>query len=173
MNKTPIRLYCDMDGVLCNFDARFEHFTGMSPKEYENSKKEKYGERKGEELFWDLIDNKIGTIFWSDMPWTPKGKELWNYINKHTPELLTSPSKHETSRLGKKLWVRKNLSPLPKVNFKYSQEKHQLATPEAVLIDDREDIIDNWIKAGGIGIHHSKNTLSIEEVLQQLKKLGI
>ena len=34
----PYKIYCDMDGVLTDFESRFEHFAGMSPKEYENKK---------------------------------------------------------------------------------------------------------------------------------------
>ena len=33
--KPPYKIYCDMDGVLTDFEKRFEHFAGMSPKEYE------------------------------------------------------------------------------------------------------------------------------------------
>ena len=27
-------IYCDMDGVLCDFESRFEHFTVLSPDQY-------------------------------------------------------------------------------------------------------------------------------------------
>jgi len=36
--KPPYKIYCDMDGVLTDFESRFEHFTGMHPK---NMKKQK------------------------------------------------------------------------------------------------------------------------------------
>ena len=31
----PYKIYCDMDGVLTDFESRFDYFTGMTPKEYE------------------------------------------------------------------------------------------------------------------------------------------
>ena len=31
-DKPPYKIYCDMDGVLTDFEARFEHFTGTNPK---------------------------------------------------------------------------------------------------------------------------------------------
>ena len=31
----PYQIYCDMDGVLTNFEERFDHFSGMHPQEYE------------------------------------------------------------------------------------------------------------------------------------------
>ena len=33
----------------------------------------------GKDKFWGFID-KLGTKFWSQMPWMPEGKKLFNYI---------------------------------------------------------------------------------------------
>lgn len=170
--KPEFQIYCDMDGVLTNFDTRFEHFTGKLPKEWEKEKQEKYGEEKGTELFWELIDQKIGLEFWSEMEWSPQGERLWEFISPYGVELLTSPSKHETSRLGKNMWVKNNLKPQPKVNFKFSKEKHAFAHPKAIHIDDRKDIIKRWNKAGGIGIYHPKNATNIDDVINRLRQLG-
>ena len=101
--KPPYKLYCDMDGVLTDFESRFEHFTGKSPKDYERE--------YGIEQFWHLIDSKIGVRFWVGMGWMPQGSELWNFISPYGPSLLTSPSRDNTSRLGKNLWVKNNLNP--------------------------------------------------------------
>lgn len=157
-------LYCDMDGVLCDFKGRFDHYSGLSPSEYK--------ERHGVKQFWKLIDDTVGEVFWSGMGWTPAGRELWNYIKDYNPSLLTSPSLNEVSRTGKQKWAGKNLSPTPKIHFKYSKEKKDLATPTSILIDDREDNIESWTNAGGIGIHHPENTSDISPVLNKLKELG-
>lgn len=164
--KVPIKtvLYCDMDGVLCDFQSRFEHLTGLHPREYEA----KYGKNN----FWKFIDETVGEVFWSEMDWTPSGKKLWEFIGKYSPSLLTSPSRNEVSRTGKQKWVTKNLSPTPKIYFRYSQEKKELATPITILIDDRKDIIDSWKKTGGIGIHHPENTRNISPIIEKLKELG-
>jgi len=153
-----------MDGVLTNFDERFFDLKGMPPGEFED--------RYGREEFWNFIDREVGVKFWSDMQWTPKGRELWEFIKPYKPELLTSPSRDENSRLGKALWVRNNLNPLPKINYKYSKEKQEYATPTSIHIDDRKDIIKRWEKAGGIGIHHPKNTTNIIPIINKLKDLG-
>ena len=81
-DKPPYKIYCDMDGVLTDFESRFDHFTGMNPQVYEK----KYGI----EQFWHLIDNKIGVRFWVGMPWMPQGKKLWEFIKPYQPDLLTS-----------------------------------------------------------------------------------
>jgi hypothetical protein len=60
--KPEYELFCDMDGVLTNFDARFEHYAGMLPDKYED----KYGTA----AFWELVDNKVGLKFWSEMPFS-------------------------------------------------------------------------------------------------------
>ena len=98
---TPYQIYCDMDGVIADFEARFDHFFGVSPQEYEAQ----YGKR----AFWNQIDNNIGVKFWVGIPWMPDGHQLWDYIKKYNPILLSSPSASESSRLGKRLWVKKYL----------------------------------------------------------------
>lgn len=156
------KIYCDMDGVLTNFEARFEHFTGMNPQEYES----KYGTP----AFWELIDNKIGVRFWVGMDWMPQGKQLWDFIRPYQPDLLTSPSRDNTSRLGKNLWVRNNLSPKPKVIFAYSADKQRYANENSILIDDKKSNINEWAAKGGIAIRCKDG--DVAHVLNELKKLG-
>lgn len=164
MKKKPsYELYCDQDGVLTDFDGRFEHFAGLLPKAYE--------EKFGTKALWSLIDKKIGYTFWSEMGWTKEGKKLWSFIRDYDPILLTSPSRSESSRAGKKTWVEQNLSPMPKIFFRYSGEKHMVAHPRAIHIDDREDIIERWRERGGIGILCPKNG-NVDGVIKELKNLG-
>ena len=78
-----------------------------------------YEKKFGTEQFWHLIDTKIGVRFWVGMDWMPQGKQLWDFIKPYQPDLLTSPSRDNTSRLGKNLWVKNNLNPKPKTIFAY------------------------------------------------------
>tara|TARA_R100001591_G_scaffold73803_3_gene81831 strand:- start:676 stop:1221 length:546 start_codon:yes stop_codon:yes gene_type:complete len=158
----PYKIYCDMDGVLTNFESRFEHFTGKSPKQYEKE--------YGLEQFWHLIDSKIGVRFWVGMGWMPQGKELWNFISPYKPDLLTSPSRDNTSRLGKNLWVRNNLNPKPKVIFAYSKDKQIYAKENTILIDDKKSNINEWKNRGGIAIRCKDGDVS--SVINELKELG-
>ena len=161
--KPPYKIYCDMDGVLTNFRSRFEHFTGYAdPQEYEA----KYGRRK----FWDLIDVQVGIKFWSDMDWMPGGKQLWDFIAPYNPDILTSPSKDNGSRLGKNLWVKNNISQQPKVNFAYSKDKQRFAHENAILIDDKKSNIREWAAKGGIAIRCVYG--NIDPVLEKLRELG-
>ena len=68
MKQLP-RIYCDMDGVLCDFKKHAEKTTGVSIAKWSNlSKSEKWGPIKEDRYFW------------STMPWMAGGKQLWNFI---------------------------------------------------------------------------------------------
>jgi hypothetical protein len=162
-NKQQIQqyqIYCDMDGVLTDFEARFEYFSGENPKEYQ----QRYGDKK----FWDLIDVKVGVGFWAGMKWMSDGKQLWKYIQQYNPILLSAPSKNNVSRLGKRVWVKNNLAGT-KLILSSASTKKQYSGKNHILIDDRADNIQGWISEGGIGILHT----STENTIQQLKKLGL
>ena len=161
-------IYCDMDGVICDFNSRFDYFTGSSPKEYEN----KFGTKK----FWNLIDNQIGVSFWSNMPWMPEGELLWDYIKKYNPILLSSPSENNESRLGKRLWVETHINKyLPPASTKTElilaarHNKQDYSTKNSILIDDRPDTISEWNSHSGIGILFR----STGQTIKDLKKIGL
>ena len=152
------KIYCDMDGVLVDFESGYEKLTGIDLKgEY----------RPGVEDFWKPIE-QAGVKYWASLKWMPDGKQLWGYIKQYTPELLSAPSKSESSKIGKYVWVKNNL-PGTKLILRYASRKKELANPESILIDDRQVNIDQWEAAGGIGILHT----STDNTIQQLQKLGL
>jgi hypothetical protein len=161
------KIYLDMDGVVADFDKRFTDLAGMGPREFE----EKYGKN----AFWDFIDegdNKL--VFWIGIPPMPDAQQLVDFVSNYDYEMLTAPSLKKQSVMGKGLWMKnqtnKGLFPFkPKVNYKKAQNKKDLAAPNHILIDDREDNINSWIAAGGIGILHT----SASSTINQLKKLGL
>ena len=152
-------LYCDMDGVLCDFEARFKDLTGLSPNAYRD--------KNGLNQFWKVIDDE-GVGFWVGIPWMPDGKELFNYIEPNLFSLLSAPSYDNSSRLGKRLWVR-NKVPGTKLILASAKNKQNYSEEGAILIDDRADTIREWDSQGGIGILHT----SAANTIQQLKKLGL
>jgi hypothetical protein len=166
--KINYTIYCDMDGVLCDFEGRFEHFTGLSPDQYRAKMVKEYGEKKSLDMFWDVIDHQVGMRFWRGMPWMPEGRALWDYIKPYKPTLLTAPSYHKSSTEGKTLWVEDHIPGTPIV-FKQAKQKADLAGPNIILIDDREDTIMSWKAKNGIGILY-KNT---DQTINELKLLGI
>jgi hypothetical protein len=56
--------------------------------------------------------------------------------------------------------------------FRPAKEKHlECSGPDDILIDDREDTIQRWNDAGGVGIYHPKNG-DPSNVIKRLEKLG-
>jgi len=151
------KIYCDMDGVLADFESGYEELTGIDLR----------GEFKKGEDFWDPI-SKAGVGFWAGLKWMPDGQELWNYLKPFNPVLLSAPSREQSSRIGKHVWVKHKI-PGTKLILRYAKQKQELATPESILIDDRQVNIDQWEAAGGIGILHT----STANTIQQLQKLGL
>lgn len=160
VEEPKYKIFSDMDGVLTDFDASFKKASdGIAPRDYEK----KFGKDK----FWELIDGK-GVGYWVGMPYMPDGETYWNYIKDYNTELLSSPSRSNTSRLGKRLWVRNNM-PGVKLTLAQAYLKKNYAAPNHILIDDKKSNIDEWRAAGGIGILHT----SAADTIQQLKKLGL
>ena len=160
IEEPKYKIFSDMDGVLTDFDASFKKASdGIAPRDYEK----KFGKDK----FWELIDGK-GVGYWVGMPYMSDGEQYWNYIKDYDVELLSSPSRSSTSRLGKRLWVRNN-TPGVKLTLAQAAKKQNYAAPNHILIDDRKSNIDQWIAAGGIGILHT----SASDTISQLKKLGL
>ena len=160
-NESNFKIYCDMDGVLTDFDKQFtDSISPWKPKQFID--------KNGLNEFWEEIDGR-GVGFWVGMKWMEDGKQLWNLLKENFEvELLSSPSRAENSRLGKRLWVRNHKLGV-KLNLAYSKNKQKYAAPNHILIDDRKDNIEDWESKGGIGILHT----STENTIECLKKKGI
>ena len=152
------KIYSDMDGVLVDFENGYEKLTGIDLKgEY----------RPDGEDFWKPIE-QAGVGYWAGLEWMSDGKQLWSYLKPFKPTLLSAPSRSQSSRIGKHVWVKHKI-PGTKLILRYASQKQELATPESILIDDRQVNIDQWEAAGGIGILHT----STANTIQQLQKLGL
>ena len=161
-------IYLDMDGVVANFNKRFEDLSGMLPQSYVD----KYGLN----AFWDLIDEKHKVAFWRGIEVMPGAEKLVNFVSKYPYQMLTAPSVKKQSVIGKGLWVKDKVGTLypskPKVFYRKAKEKHMVKpelTKNDILIDDRADTIGRWDGAGGTAILYQ----SADQVINDLKKLGL
>jgi hypothetical protein len=145
-----------MDGVLVDFDKGYKDLTGTEAS-FDTDPKQ----------FWEPI-SKAGAAFWIKLKWMPDGKQLWDYIKQYNPDLLSAPSREESSKIGKRVWVKREL-PGTKLILRSADRKQEFSTPNSILIDDRADNIQRWKDAGGIGIVHT----SAADTIQQLKDLGL
>ncbi len=119
--ETQYTIYCDMDSVLVDFDRGYQELTGMTTQQADTS---------GVEAFWDPL-TKAGAKFWITLNWMPDGKQLWDYIKKYNPILLSAPSREESSKLGKRVWVKREL-PGTKLILRYASQKQEYASPTSI-----------------------------------------
>ena len=170
-------IYLDMDGVIADFKTRFKNISGRD--------KDEYIEKEGRDAFWNFINTGKNKIrFWVGIPPMEGAKKLVDYVSKYDYEILTSPSReskdsfkfNKNAMIGKSGWVKKYIGDIfpskPKINFRFSSNKHTIKTPltkKDILIDDTPFIINNWNNAGGTGILYK----SSDQVISDLKKLGL
>ena len=153
------RIYCDMDGVLCDFEYAANRVTGQVWG----------GLRTGQD--WGSIRKTKN--FWSTLPWKSGGRQLWNYIKKFDPHILSAYSTEDPNcKPGKRRWLSNNLGLSgSRINLVRRSEKRNFAMDgrrPAILIDDYPKNISDFKSAGGIGIVHSNTQTTIS----QLKRFG-
>jgi len=195
MNNFPYKIYCDMDGVLVDFEKAVVQTINKqlaSDNPYRPKAAAKIVAKLGRNYIeLNDIDKESPTNskvvrsymyalvqddeeWWATLPWTSDGKQLWDYVRQFEPEILTAPMDKggKTGSLpGKLRWVEKNLKISPdRVIFEH--DKWRLADEKGdqrnILIDDFESKINPWIDAGGIGILHlnADNTIKILKLLE-------
>ena len=153
------RIYCDMDGVLCDFEYAANRVTGQVW----------VGLRTGQD--WGSI--KKTKNFWSTLPWKSGGRQLWNYIKKFDPHILSAYTTEDPNcKPGKRRWLSNNIGLSGnRINLVRRSEKRNFAMDgrrPAILIDDYPKNISDFKSAGGIGIVHSNTQTTIS----QLKRFG-
>ena len=152
-------IYCDMDGVLCNFMKAADYAAGGSFVTTDSKER------------WMKINQTRG--FWENLEWMPGAKRLYQKIMKYNPYILSAFSGRDpTSKNGKLKWLAKN------TDFKKSNillvmrsQKQKYATTNGkpnVLIDDYIKNIKEWESKGGIGLHHT----SVGKSIGELNRLG-
>lgn len=186
----PYQIYCDMDGVLVDFvTGAIEQINiDIKDKKVNNGKINKLRSVLSQ-LGRDSITsqdlakmdkkNRLQAArnymykrleddedFWANLPWAEGGKELWSYISKYNPYILTAPMQSEGSKRGKRMWIEKNLLPRPEKVF-MSHEKYNWAGPTNILIDDFSINTLPWEENGGIAILHTSTNNTIAS-LQEL-----
>lgn len=164
-------IYCDYDGVLCNFDKRSTELLG-------HSFNSPYFEKMSYSMKGPIIHAALDHVsFWADLPTMPDYVTLWGYIKYWKPHILTAyPSwggnSEEVAKKGKWEWNKKHtMVPANKFHCVERKQKQDYAINNGqanVLIDDHLNNVNQWRAKGGHGIHHT----SAVSTITQLKLLG-
>jgi 5'(3')-deoxyribonucleotidase len=165
MKKNKIqRIFLDMDGVLADFEKGVSKELGIDITNNEHGHYI-YDDNK-EELTAKHLFRNLEPM--SDM-WKLLG--FINNLDIHTEVLSAAGSINREIVVNDKIaWVKEHVHPhwITTCTFNGSQ-KSAFAHPKAVLIDDREKNINDWIDAGGIGILHTSAEGTISELSEILK----
>ncbi len=155
-------IYCDMDQVLCNFLKGADDAVGGSFVTADRKTR------------WNTITS-MGKKFWENLEWMPGSKQMYSFISKYDPYVLSAYSDKDAtgSKTGKMNWLKKNTKfKRSKINLVLRDQKKKFAKDNDgkanILIDDYEKNIKEWEQAGGIGVIYTNAPNTIRE----LKKLG-
>ena len=145
-------LYCDLDGVLADFDGYYQRAFGADP-------------RGGSGVVdWDAL--RLLGDFYADVPLLPDGRLLWNQMASWEPIVLTAlPYSIPEVADYKRNWVRRHLGEDIKVICCKSRTKHLYARPGDVLVDDRDVDREAWVAAGGVFVPY-RSARQVVDVLQ-------
>ena len=164
VSLTSYQIYCDMDGVLVDFDSAIKKVTGG--KLWDEAIRD-----LGLEELWRLI-NLGGSAWWAELNWSKDGQKLWDFLRDKNPIILTAGAISRTGDRalnGKKAWCLKHLGPKPEVIVAdHGTDKKFWSEPGHILIDDLEENIRAWRSRGGIGIHHKNADQTISELKEHI-----
>lgn len=149
-----MKIFLDIDEVLADFVGAAAGIWGFTPAEFTAARElgcwnivKSLGVTEFE--FWEAITAK-GEQFWENLELHPWAKELHDSLQQLGDlYLLTSPSHCPTSFTGKINWIHNYF---PETRYLITPYKYLLADKDSILIDDREENVEKFIKAGGWGI---------------------
>lgn len=159
-----IQVYCDLDGVLADFEGTVQKMVGKFEQDLSPEQKR-------------ILSTSEG--FWLNIPFLPSGRKLWSYIRNHNPFILTAYPKWDDENKVRKQkieWVERHLPGVPRSRILVvrREEKQKFAMAAGrfpnLLIDDYERNVKQWRQAGGIAVLHKANT--VERTIAELKELG-
>jgi len=148
-------IFCDLDGVLADFEQGVKNRFKKSPDEIDSK------------LLWGVI-NKSNTFF-DTLPWMPKGKELWSQIKDYHPIILTGvPKGIKTGAEQKVKWCHRELGPDVEVITCKTPEKPNYCLSESILIDDRAINLYAWQNKGGKFLLYDEDLL--DPIVERIHK---
>jgi hypothetical protein len=181
-------IFCDMDGVLTDFVGEVNKKLGIIDIPTNEGK-----------WLWDwyeehgFLEDDVNEIctedFWANLEWTKEGQNIWYSVPDIDIYFLSVPMKDANATInGKKRWLARNLS-YCNLHVRWNTPiisclpKSLYAKPTTLLIDDKDENVDEFYKAGGNAIliarpwnsrwKDANRTLELfKEDLENLRKEG-
>jgi len=153
-------IFLDMDGVVADFNAYAKELVGYTAP----------GKRYPEED-WDKI--KVNPRLYRELPviegsefFVERVRQLANENELSLKFLSAVPRQNDVGWVfwDKIEWVKTYFPGIPLWFGPYSRDKHVHCVDADILIDDREDNIQDWTQVGGVGILHTDFITSIREL---------
>lgn len=157
--KSTIKVYLDMDGVIADFDEGVRKLTGKGPKE--QSQRDMWKAIRGTPT--GVSESK----FWEQLPPIKNYKNLIRFLEQNFEHVLvlSSPGNGGQATIeGKQDWLTNHEVPFHAI---FRRNKEVYAEPNSLLIDDWSKNIEKWKQAGGQTVHYS----SYKQAKQQLEEL--
>eukprot|EP01065_Artemidia_motanka_P005063 TRINITY_DN12414_c0_g1_i3.p2 TRINITY_DN12414_c0_g1~~TRINITY_DN12414_c0_g1_i3.p2 ORF type:complete len:204 (+),score=76.27 TRINITY_DN12414_c0_g1_i3:54-614(+) len=155
-------VFCDLDGVLADFERRVIEVTGRAMDDMKPSEA------------WPQLARHRG--FFEHLDWTADGRTLWNHLRAVSdPIVLTGLPRGRWAEPQKRAWCRRELGADVRVLCCPSAAKHKYASAGSVLIDDKPVTVvpcrERWEASGGVFITHRTAEESIREFDQWLERM--
>jgi len=158
MRKPQIScIYLDMDGVIADFNKRYQELYHMVPREAEKNKQ-----------FDKFFDEFISTGQFATLDLMPGTMDGVDFLRKASAptQILSSTSneaRYDEVSKQKLVWLQTHGITFTPNFVPGKRLKQEYAAPDKIIIDDTESVIDQWRAKGGIGILHKDwpSTLAI------------
>ena len=142
-------VYLDMDGVIADFVKRYKELYHMEPREAEKNKK-----------FDHFFDQFIETNQFATLDLMPGAMDAITFLRKASvpTQILSSTAnekRYDAISKQKMIWLQTHGITFNPLFVPGKKHKYKYATPDSIIIDDTPSVIDDWRKAGGIGILHT------------------
>ena len=150
-------IFLDLDGVMFDFDGGVKRITGKFPHELDKRE------------MWKRINSTRDFFFNLDL--LPRAMEMYRYIktlemtHDVKTRILTGLPSMTGSADQKRRAVAQYIDQDLEVIVLPSKNKVLHAKPNAILIDDREEMTSPWSRQGGFAILHR----SVDETIEILK----
>ena len=168
----PHQVYCDMDGVLADFETAavdkinetlkdpshpLTHLSEIVIKELGRDYIELEDLKKGRHLSTSIAVRDLmqplledDADWWATLPFLEEGKKIWNTISQFEPKpiILTSPMDQngkKGSLEGKKRWIKANLQLSTNVEVIFSHKKYEQVAV-AAKAGRKAVLIDDYVK---------------------------